>query len=239
MDNNNDINIQMTYTPEGALKNLSVDCVIFGFEKSQLEVLLIKLAVEPSLNRWALPGGNVLVDEELEQATQRVLNDLTGVDTIYLEQLAAFGEVTRFPLFRVITIGYYALVKPENYILKPGPHASQARWFKINEVPELPFDHNLILKTALDRLKKDIRYKPVGFELLPPKFTLTQLQTLYESILGRELDKRNFRKKILAMKLLQALDEKEQGVAHRAARLYRFDTEIYENLKQKEVDFEL
>jgi 8-oxo-dGTP diphosphatase len=222
-----------------AIKNLSVDCVIFGFEKWQLEALLIKLNVEPGMGQWALPGGNVNCSETLDDAAQRVLEELTGVTNVYMTELSAFSALDRFPLFRVVTIAYYALIKPENYSLNPGPKASEVGWFKISDIPMLPFDHDLILKSALKRLAKDIQYMPVGFELLPKKFTLTQLQSLYESIYNRKLDKRNFRKKILSMNLLVELSEKQQGVAHRAARLYRFDKKNYEQLKEKGFNFEI
>lgn len=221
------------------LKNLSVDCVIFGFKKQKLNVLLIKLNVDPGKGQWVLPGGNIRTDEGLDEAANRVLQDLTSIEKLYMEQLYSFGDVNRFPLFRVITIAYYALVKPERYKFSPGPKASKVNWFQINEVPDLPFDHNKILNEALKELKRNIRYKPIGFELLPKKFTLTDLQTLYESILERELDKRNFRKKILSMHLLEKLEEKQTGVPHRAPRLYRFDRKNYLRLKEKGFNFEI
>lgn len=224
---------------ERYLKHLSVDCVIFGFKKSELNILLIKLDVEPGKGHWALPGGNIKTDEGLDEAAHRVLKELTSVEKVYMEQLYSFGNLDRFPLFRVITIAYYALVKPERYRLSPGPKASEVRWFPIKQIPELPFDHDHILKEALKQLKRNIRYKPIGFELLPKKFTLTEIQTLYECILGRELDKRNFRKKILSMNLLEKLSEKQTDVAHRRPFLYRFDRKSYEKLKLQGFNFEL
>lgn len=224
---------------DSILKNLSVDCVIFGFEKSRLEVLLIKLNVDPGKGSWALPGGNIKYNEDLEHAAQRELEELTGVRDLYMEQLGGFGAVDRFPLFRVITIGFYALVKPELYALHPGPKAMEAKWFDVAEIKKMPFDHMQILQFALERLQSRVRYAPVGFELLPEKFKLTQLQELYESILNTKLDKRNFRKKILSMNLLVPLDESEEGVPHRAARLYKFDKNIYDKLTKKGFNFEL
>ncbi|MCB0283095.1 MAG: NUDIX hydrolase [Calditrichaeota bacterium] len=221
------------------LKNLSVDCVIFGFKKQQLNVMLIKLNVEPGKGEWALPGGNILLDEDLDEAARRVLYELTSVENLYMEQLYSFGDVDRFQLFRVITIAYYALVKPEKYKLFPGPKASDVKWFNLSEIPLLPFDHDNILQEALKQLRKNIRYNPIGFELLPKKFTLTELQSLYECILNRELDKRNFRKKILSMNLLEKLDEKQMDVAHRRPHLYRFDKKNYQRLKQSGFNFEL
>ena len=229
----------MTSVEENILKNLSVDCVIFGFKNQELNVLLIKLNVDPSKGEWALPGGNIKIDEDLDEAARRVLFELTSVENLFMEQFYTFGDVNRFPLFRVITIAYYALVKPERYKLFPGPKASEVKWFKMQEIPVLPFDHDNILREALKQLQRNIRYNPIGFELLPKKFTLTELQSLYECILGYELDKRNFRKKILSMNLLKKLDEKQMDVAHRRPHLYSFDKKNYKLLKQRAFNFEL
>ena len=165
------------------------------------------------------------------------MNELTGLDNIYLEQLKAFGDPDRFPLRRVITIGYYALVKREDYNIKAGFTASDAQWYKINEIPDLIYDHNEILDYSLKHLRNRVRQAPIGFNLLPEKFTLLQLMQLYEEILGIEMDKPNFRRKILHMKLLVALDEKQQDVSHRAAQLYKFDPEIYDQLTEKGFNF--
>ncbi len=221
------------------IKELSTDCVIFGFDNSQLKVLLIKLNVEPGKGQWALPGSNILEDENLDVAADRVLKELTGINNIYLEQLYTFGNVNRFPLFRVITVAYFALVKIEDYVTKPGPKASDAKWFPIKKIPKLPFDHNEIIEYALKRLKLRLRIRPIGFELLPLKFTLSQLQSLYETIVGIEMDKRNFRKKVLGMGVLLQLQEKQKGVPHRAAKLYRFDKRKYDKLKEKGFNFEI
>jgi 8-oxo-dGTP diphosphatase len=221
------------------LKNLSVDCVVFGFQNPHLQVLLINLNVEPAKGQWALPGGNVFINEDLDQSAARVLEELTGVKNIYMEQVAAFGEIDRYPEVRIITISYCALIKPERFKLSPGTQTSEVKWFRLKDIPPLAYDHNKILNQALKQLKKNIRYRPIGFELLPKKFTLTDLQTLYESILERQLDKRNFRKKILSMTLLKKLGEKKTGVAHRRPHLYRFDKKNYEMLKQKGFNFEL
>lgn len=221
------------------LKNLSVDCVVFGFQNPDLEVLLIRLDVEPERGRWALPGGNICMNEGLDQAAVRVLEELTGVRNIYMEQVSAFGSVNRFPLHRVVTFTYYALVNPEDYYLRAGIKASAVKWFRIGDVPELPFDHDQILSNALNRLKERVRYHPVGFELLPKKFTLTHIQNLYQSILGHELDKRNFRRKILKMNLISKLDEHQKGVAHRLPQLFSFDKRTYVKLRKNGFNFEL
>jgi len=229
----------MTTNSNKIIKSLSTDCVIFGFDNSQLKVLLIKLAVEPGKGQWALPGSNILENENLDVAARRVLNELTGLHDLYMEQLYTFGNVERFSLFRVVTVAYFALVKIEDYMPEPGPKASDAQWFPIKKIPGLPFDHNEIIDYALKRLKHRVRIRPIGFELLPIKFTLSQLQNLYESIIGVELDKRNFRKKILGMSVLLQLPEKQKGVPHRAAKLYRFDKRKYDKLKEKGFNFEI
>lgn len=206
----------------------SVDNVIFGFDGGDLKVLLIQRGAAPFKGKWALPGDLVYPNENLETAAERVLEQLTGLRGVYLEQVKAFGAVNRHPLGRVITIAYYSLIKISDYTVTPASFAQSARWHSIAEVGELAFDHNEILDTCLRQLQHKVRNAPVGFELLPPKFTLTELQQLYEAILATKLDKRNFRKKILAMGLLLDLNQLQENVAHRPAKLYQFDRENYE-----------
>lgn len=229
----------MSNVSEEFIASISVDCVILGFGDSGLEVLLIKRNTEPNKGEWALPGGFIKRDENLRDSAKRVLEEMTGAKDIYLEQVHTFGTVDRYPLRRVITISYYALVKPGNYDLNPGPDAEEAKWFPISEMPNLVFDHHRIYEFSLNQLRRKIRLSPVGFELLPKKFSLTELQTLYEAILGKELDKRNFRKKLLKMNLLVDLKEKQKGVAHRAASLYKFDPEIYDKMKEQGFNFDM
>lgn len=217
---------------------LSIDCTIFGFQESKLKVLLVKHAEGIIKNQWALPGGWVAYNEDIHLAAYRLLQDLTGVKELYLEQLKAFGEVDRYPAKRVITIAYYALTRPENYKLIPGFTASDVRWFNIDEIADLPYDHRKILDFAWRRLKRKVKYAPVGFNLLPEKFTLLQLQELYEAILEIKLDKPNFRRKIMKMNLLVSCDEKQIGVSHRAANLYHFDKEVYDKLTEDGFIFE-
>lgn len=218
---------------------LTVDAVVFGFDEGDLKVLLIQRDLEPFAGRWALPGGFVRVEETLDEAVLRELREETGLERVYLEQLYTFGEPGRDPRERVVTVAYYALVKLGDHRVRAATDARNAAWFAVSDLPGLAFDHEAIIETALRRLKGKVRYEPVGFELLPAKFTLTQLQHLYEVVLETELDKRNFRKKLLAMGLLVETDEIEQDVAHRAARLYRFDEGRYRQLKKKGFNFEL
>jgi len=213
------------------MEDLSIDCVIFGFD-GELKVLLVKHGEGISKGKWALPGGWITYDESLDEAANRVLFLLTGMDSVFLEQLRAFGAVNRFPDKRVITVAYYSLIKASDYELMPGFTASEVRWFSPSEIGELPYDHREILDYAFSQLRKKVRQEPIGFNLLPEKFTLLQLQTLYESALQIKLDKPNFRRKILGMNLLVDCGEKQDNVSHRAAKLYRFDEEVYNSLKE-------
>jgi hypothetical protein len=221
-----------------AIDGITIDCVIFSFDKKNLEVLLVQHAEGESIGKWGLLGGYLKREESTDDAAQRILFELTTLDNIYLEQLKAFANPNRVSDRRVITIGYYTLVNREDYNIKAGFTLREAKWYKINEIPNLIFDHNEILEFSLMQLRNRVRQAPIGFNLLPEKFTLLQLMHLYEEILGIELDKSNFRRKILHMKLLVALDEKQQDVSHRAAKLYKFDPEIYKKLTEKGFNFE-
>lgn len=229
----------MPFTYEYPRPSLTVDCVIFGLDDENLKVLLIERDLEPFKGKWALPGGFVRIDETIDEAARRELREETGVDNVYLEQLYTFGELKRDPRERVVTVAYYALVNLSDHRIKATTDARNAAWFALSDLPKLAFDHDTIYDTALKRLKGKLRYQPIGFELLPRKFTLSRLQKLYEMVLERLLDKRNFRKKILSMDLLIELDEIEQDVAHRAARLYSFDEKKYQRLAKKGFNFEL
>ncbi|MGO4771454.1 NUDIX domain-containing protein [Flavobacterium sp. W22_SRS_FK3] len=220
------------------LDGITIDCVIFGFNKGNLEVLLAHHAEGESVGKWGLLGGWLKKDESSDDAAQRILYELTSLDNIYLEQLKAFTDPNRVAGRRVVTIGYYTLVNREDYKVKAGLTLMEATWHKINALPDLIFDHKEIMDFSLMQLRNKVRQAPIGFNLLPEKFTLLQLMHLYEEILGIELDKSNFRRKILHMKLLVALDEKQQDVSHRAAKLYKFDSEIYKKLTEKGFNFE-
>lgn len=228
----------MSFTYEYARPALAVDCVVFGLDED-LQVLLIQRDLPPFQGRWALPGGFVRMDETLDEAARRELSEETGITRVYLEQLYTFGDLDRDPRERVVSVAYYALVKLSDHRVKAATDAREAAWFSVVDLPRLAFDHDRVLHAALDRLRGKVAYQPIGFELLPPKFTLSQLQRMYEILLEKALDKRNFRKKVLSMGLLEELDEVEQDVAHRAARLYRFDKKRYQELQKQGFHFEL
>jgi 8-oxo-dGTP diphosphatase len=229
----------MSYSYKYPRAALTVDCVVFGFDEGELKVLLIQRGLEPFKGRWALPGGFVRVDETLDEAARRELAEETGLKRIFLEQLYTFGTVNRDPRERVVSVAYYALVKLSDHRARAATDAANAEWFPVSKTPKLSFDHAEILATALARLKAKVRYEPIGFELLPAKFTLSQLQHLYEAVLGADLDKRNFRKKVLSFGLLLALNETQMAGRHRPAQLFRFDAVKYEKLKKRGFNFDL
>ena len=218
---------------------ISVDCVVFGYDGSDVKVLLIKRGTEPFKDFQAIPGDLVHPNEDAITATQRVLRDLTGLENVYLEQLQTFAGVNRHPLGRVATIAYYSLLKIADYNPKPSSWAIDAKWTPIQDLEEMAFDHKEIFDSAIDRLKLRVRNQPIGFELLPEEFTLADLQHLYETLLSTQFDKANFRKKILFMDLLIPLDKTQKAVRHRPARLYRFDPARYEALSKRGFHFEL
>jgi len=217
----------------------SVDNIIFGFDGDVLKVLLIKRKEEPYGGYWALPGDRIRENENLDAAAIRVLHELTGITDVYLDQVYTFGKVDRHPSGRVITTAYYSLVNIANVNLEPKSFAEKAEWREVRDIDSLAFDHLEIMETCLSRLQQDLKLRPIGFELLPSKFTLTELQRLYEVILEQELDKRNFRKKILSMNILNTLHELQTGVSHRPAKLYSFDEVKYEEVKREGFIFEL
>lgn len=217
----------------------SIDCVIFGFEEGELKVLLIERNDQPFQNWWALPGYFVENDESIEDAAERILHSFTGLRDIYLEQFYTFGDVNRHPQGRVITVAYYAMIRLNGKAhLHPNtPYVKTAVWHPVSDMPDLAFDHKLIFDKSLQKIRRKISYQPIAFELLPEKFTLTQLQNVYEAILNKKLDKRNFRKKMLNYGILKELDEKQQGVSYRAATYYKFDRRAYNKQFKKELSF--
>ncbi len=229
----------MAATYEHSRPALTVDCVVFGFDGSQLNVLAIRRGLAPFKGRWALPGGFVRVEETVDEAARRELAEEAGLERVFLEQLYTFGALKRDPRERVVTVAYYALVKMSDHSVRASTDASDAQWHPVTELPTLAFDHAEIVAVAHERLRGKVRYRPLGFELLPPKFTLTQIQSLYEAILGRTFDKRNFRKKLAALEVIVSLDEMRRESAGRPAQLFRFDAVRYARLEKQGVDFEL
>ena len=210
---------------------VTTDCVIFGFDGTKLKILLIERGLEPYKGRWAFPGGFIKMEESAEEGALRELQEETGLTGAYIEQFHAFSDPDRDPRERVITIAYYALVRIQE--VKGGDDAARAKWFPLDEVPQLAFDHDRILRDAVKELKERIHFEPIGFELLPEKFTMKDLQMLYEAILGVKFDRRNFSKKMMHYELLTQLDETVWPTAKREAVLYSFNKENYEMFKKK------
>jgi 8-oxo-dGTP diphosphatase len=238
-NNNGNINTDITHIDDFFKTAFSVDCVIFGFDNDDLKILVIKCETPPYVGQWSLLGDLVHPKEDLDAAAKRILLARTGLNHVYLEQVQAFGQVGRHPLGRVITIAYYSLVKISDYHLQPSNLDNGLSWHSITEMESMSFDHNEVLAACLKRLRQRVRNQPIGFRLLPAQFTLTELQSLYEAVLGRHLDKRNFRKKILSMNLLIEQKEPQKGVPHRPAKLYKFDQKRYDQLTSKGFVFEL
>lgn len=209
--------------------SVTTDCVIFGFDGSRLKVLLVERGIEPFKGKWALPGGFLRMDESAEQGALRELQEETGLKTAYIKQFHTFTDPDRDPRERVITIAYYALVRLQDVVA--GDDAARAGWFALNEVPSLAFDHDRILRTALQEIRRQIHFEPVGFELLPPEFTVKELQLLYEAILDVKFDRRNFYKKMQHLELLTQV--KTSVEERRQPFLFRFNAEKYSELKQK------
>ncbi len=230
----------MPYTYQYPRPALTVDCVVFGFDEAELKLLMIKRGIEPFKDKWALPGGFVHVDEEIEVAARRELQEETGMEILFLEQLCAVGKLNRDPRERIVSVAHYALVKMNGHALKADTDATDAKWFAVSKLPEPAFDHGHILKTGLEQLRKKLRHEPIGLELLPDEFTLAQLQKLYESVLGKSLNKSAFQKKIMSLGLLVPGKRKRAAGHHaRTEPLYRFDLKQYKKLQQKGFHFEV
>jgi 8-oxo-dGTP diphosphatase len=220
---------------------LTVDCVVFGSAPpaEPLHVLLIERAEAPFKGCWALPGGFVRADESLDVAAARELGEETGLAHVHLEQLYTFGEVRRDPRGRVVSTAYMALVRPDGYRLVASADAARAAWFKLDALPALAFDHAQIIALATTRLRAKIRYQPIGFALLPEVFSMPMLQRLYEQLLGQEVDRRNFQRKLLRSGVLDDTGELERDVPHRAAKLYTFNAQRYRELEAQGFEFAL
>lgn len=240
------------------IPNISVDCVIFGFDFNKLNVLLVerKLVEESTqkvlIDDWTLTGYHIFEDEDFDTAAARILKKMSGLDNIYLEQFYAFGGVRRVNSSkdllwlknqsegfsdRIVTVGYFSLI--DNTTVTLSLKERNVKWFPISDLPTMGFDHKEILDKALEKLRSKLRSEPIGFELLPEKFTISQLQRLYEEVLGTIFDRRNFRKKVLQMKYVIPLDEKQKGVKHKPAQLFIFSREVYEKTKTERFDFSI
>ncbi len=213
------------YNPEDKVL-LAVDCIIFGFNEEDLKVLLIKRDFEPEKGKWSLVGGFMKQHENLESAARRILNVYTGLDDIYMDQVGTFSEVDRDPEERTVSTAYYALINIEEHSKRLIKQFS-ANWFSIAEAPQMIFDHEKMVSSALKKLRAKASHKPIGFELLPEKFTMRQLQKLYEAIWDKELDKRNFINKVQSLDILEKLDEKDMTSSRKGSFLYQFDEERY------------
>jgi 8-oxo-dGTP diphosphatase len=219
---------------------VAVDCIIFGYDilEKEMKLLLFKRIIEPAKGKWSLAGGFVDENEGLDQAASRILRKLTGLESVYMKQSYCYGDTTRDPGDRVISTAYFALIAIRD-INKELAEENGVHWRSIARLPDLIFDHPLMVKRALSDLQNQVKVKPVGFELLPEKFTLVQLQDLYEAIYQRKVDKRNFRKKILSMEILEKLEEKEKETSKKGAYYYKFNKDSYERLKQNGFYFNL
>lgn len=237
------------------LSSVSLDLAIFGFHDGQLKVLLLRWK---GTDEWCLPGGRIRHEENLEAAAYRTLRERTGLHEIFLQQFHTFGDVMRYTNFskqetmaklglpddvtheivsRDISVGYYALVEFANAVPTPDFFTEECRWWDIDQIPALLFDHNEMIKLALKTLRRQLSYQPIGYNLLPDRFTMPDLQQLYETILGQSLDRRNFQKRMLGYNILERLEERKTGGAHKAPYLYRFDKEKYEKALADEILF--
>lgn len=215
---------------------VATDCIIFGFDGKELKALLIKRGFAPEMGKWSLMGGFVNKNESTDDAASRILKALTGLTNIYMEQLSCFGQVDRDKAGRVVSIAYFALINISNYNNQL-QSSHEAHWFPLNKIPPLVFDHKDMLEKAKERLKQKVASHPIGFELLPRKFTLPQLQNLYEAILEIPLDKRNFTRKIMALGVLKKLNQKEKESSRKGAFYYLFDKVKYNKLEDEGLKF--
>lgn len=241
-DRNSEIQQMINFTKDFYIQKdrmyVATDCIIFGFDSGRLKLLIFKRRIKPFVGEWSLIGSFVKLNEDVNQAAKRVLHEITGLDNVFMEELKSYGVAERDPGFRVVSIGQYALIRISEYdkelVEKHGAH-----WYELEDLPNLVLDHNQMVKDALERIKRKARYKPIGFELLPEKFTIPQLQQLYEAIYQKELDSRNFRKKVLSLNVLVKLDEKDKSSSKRGAYLYKFDDHTYRQLLKSGYNFEI
>lgn len=233
------INTWLTQINNDFKTAISVDCVIFGYDDDALKILVSECDMPPYENEYSLLGDLVHPDETTDEAAKRVLIAKTGFTDVFLDQVQVFSDQNRHPLGRVITVAYYSLIKIDNDHLNHLEKNANLQWKEVNEINSLAFDHFNIMHTCLRKMQKQIREQPIGFNLLPQKFSLLQLQRLYEVILNIELDKRNFRRKLKGLGILHDIGEIQESVSHRPARLYTFDKSVYEKKKNSGFNFDL
>ncbi len=217
---------------------VATDCVIFGFDEGNLKLLIFKRRVKPLMGTWSLIGSFVRLQEDVSEAAERVLKEITGLENVFMEELKTYGTANRDPGYRCISIAQYALIRIGEYD-KELVERHGAHWYDIDDVPNLVLEHNQMVEDALARIRRKARYKPIGFELLPQKFTIPQLQRLYEAVYQKKLDARNFRKKVLSLNVLIKLDEKDKSTSRRGAFLYKFDKSKYKKLQESGFNFEI
>jgi len=211
---------------EEIIPNVSIDVALFGFQNNELQVILIKRDKEPERDKWSLPGGYVYMNENIKDAAKRKLKELTGITNLYLSQVELFGNTNRYPSRRVISVLFCALIKPAQFKLIAGSHAKKVKWFTVSTLKKLPFDHNNMIQTAMNWFKDEMWRKPIFINLLPEKFPLNQMQSLFAEFLEEKIDNRNFRKKVITQNLVERLDEKTQGGQQRPAFLYKLKKTI-------------
>lgn len=209
--------------------SLAVDIVLFGYHENKLSVMLLNRKEEPFKDQWTLPGGFIQMEETLLQVCERIMKTKTGLDKLFLEQLYSFDEIGRDPRGRVVSISYFGLINPHKFEVVAGNMANDVKWFPVKKLPKFGFDHKKIFTIAMERLKAKILYNPIGFELLDETFTMTELHELYECILGLEIDRRNFRRKILDSEYIVATGTKREGLKNRHPDLYRFNKDLKQN----------
>lgn len=231
------INSKDQYSREDKMY-VATDCIIFGFDEGKLKLLIFRRRVEPLKGEWSLIGSFVKIDEDVDTAALRVLHEITGLENVYMDELKVYGAAERDPGYRCISVGKYALIRVNDYD-RELVEQHGANWFNIENVPDLVLDHNQMVADALEGLKRKARHQPIGFELLPEKFTLPQLQQLYEAIYQTELDARNFRKKVLSQNVLIKLEEKDKTSSRRGAFLFKFDHNNYNKLVKSGYNFEI
>ena len=217
---------------------VATDCIVFGFDKGELKLLIFKRRVQPDIGQWSLIGSFVELDEDVDEAAKRVLKEITGLNNVFFDQLKAYGKSERDHGYRCISIAQYALIRVDEYD-KELVEKHGAFWYKVKDLPSLVLDHNQMVRDALKELRRKARFQPIGFELLPEKFTIPQLQLLYEAIYQRKMDSGNFRKKVLSLNVLKKLEEKDKSSSKRGAFLYTFDDENYNKLLLSGYNFEI